>query len=72
MVGFGGFFCDFLNFVTCIFFLCVEDECHRPIREGEVLILTAKFCNRKRIENPHTCTVNLLCTENLVVCSNSE
>lgn len=69
--GFLGFF-FFLHFVTGISFCCVEDECHRPIREGEVLILTAKFCNRKRIENPHTCTVNLLCTENLLVCSNSE
>lgn len=70
MVGFGGFF--FYILLQVFFFFGVEDECHRPIREGEVLILTAKFCNRKRIENPHTCTVNLLCTENLLVCSNSE
>lgn len=69
---YGGFFGVFFYILLQVFFFGVEDECHRPIREGEVLILTAKFCNRKRIENPHTCTVNLLCTENLVVCSNSE
>lgn len=69
---YGGFFGGFFYILLQVFFFCVEDECHRPIREGEVLILTAKFCNRKRIENPHTCTVNLLCTENLLVCSNSE